>query len=511
MLKRLLKKRNKIIEDTSEKIEPKLYTNGAASVVKKPLRYWLPRIKKADEDAIRSKKRLMGRSEDLFKNYPIAAAAINKVVANVVGPGLKVKSTINASLLGMEQEEKEKLEKEIEMLWDIWANSNQCDYRKNSNFYELQSQFVFAWLIYGEGLAVLPRAKQKNDIISLKVDLIENHRLESKPKYYLRENIVNGVEHNSNGQLEAYHFSSHVSEYKKEYTRVNAFDKDTGHRNVLCLFTKERVGQRVGMPYLTPVMQEIKQISEWQKSELTGAITAAVHPIFITKELGAQTSVNGRDENESVETVIQEGQKKEITVKNVEPGSIVELAPGENIAVPPAGRSVVSFDIFLITTCKTIGAAIGLPYEVLLTAFSSNYSASRASLLEAWKMYLGKRTRLKESFCEPVYEQFMDEIVARGYINVPEYFTNPLIRKAILRAEWYGPIQGSIDPKKEAEADAINIQNLTKSRSRIARENGSDWEQTVDQIEQEEKQIANKGIKGTEIFIGGTKENGEEE
>ena len=481
--------------------DPTMYTEGGASITNKVVRYWNPQLKIPDEDVLQSKKKLMSRSLDLFKNNSIAAASIKKIVANVVGPGLKVKSTIDAKLLGIEDSKKEILERQIETLWEMWTNSTQCDYRRMSNFSELQAQFVYAWLIFGEGLAILPVDQRAGDIVSLKIDLVENHRLESEVGNNFYSNIINGVELDEKGRVAFYHFSTSLRNQIKTYSKIPAYD-NLGRKNVLCLFTKDRVGQRVGLPLLTPVITDLKRIGQWQAAEIDAAVTNALHALVIEKELGSTINVSGRDEEE--ETITENGQTKKVITKKIEGGSIIDLAPGETMKAIEGGRNAVSYDTFLITTCKTIGAALELPYEVLLTAFSSNYSASRASILEAWKMYLQRRARLRENFCEPIYEQFVDEIVARGYIDIPNYFTNPLVKKSILRAEWYGPVQGSIDPKKEAEADAVNLANGTKSRARIARENGADWDQTIEQLSNEYKVMSQLGILNQpKIVIGG--------
>lgn len=46
------------------------------------------------------------------------------------------------------------------------------------------------------------------------------------------------------------------------------------------------------------------------------------------------------------------------------------------------GRPNPNFDPFVIAVLKQIGAALEIPYEILIMAFSSNYSASRAAILE---------------------------------------------------------------------------------------------------------------------------------
>lgn len=463
-----------------------MFKDGGASQTKKTFRNWWTRWKTSDEDILESKELLMARSLFLYKNTPLGAGIIKKIVTNVVGPGLKIKSTMNGDFLGVSEKEKELLELQVETLWEMWAESTQCDFKKRSNFYELQAAFVSSWLIGGEGVAILPIDPRKGEYFDLRIDLVEGNRLHT-PLRKGKKNIVNGVEYSENGVLKAYHFRTKIG-FLYKYTRIEAFGRKTGRNNVLFLMDQQRAEQRVGLPLLTPVIQELKQLGDWQKSEIESAITSAIYAYFITKKTGANTSIKPRDDEFTSTTPTEQG-KSEVITRFVEPGSINELEEGQEVVAPPTGRSVASYDVFLTTICKTIGAAVEMPYEVLLSAFNSNYSASRAALLEVWKMYNNRRTKVIDKFCKPIYEEFMDEIVAKGYVNIPNYFTDPLVRKAALRAEWYGPVQGSIDPKKEAQADELNIKNKTKSRARITRENGNDWDQTVEQLAKEERKI----------------------
>ena len=55
-----------------------------------------------------------------------------------------------------------------------------------------------------------------------------------------------------------------------------------------------------------------------------------------------------------------------------------------------------------------------IPYELLVKNFTASYSASRASLLEAWKMFRMRREWLIGNFCQPVYEEWLTEAVVKG-------------------------------------------------------------------------------------------------
>jgi len=135
---------------------------------------------------------------------------------------------------------------------------------------------------------------------------------------------------------------------------------------------------------------------------------------------------------------------------------------------------------------KYIGAAVDVPYELLLKSFDASYSASRAALLEAWKAFRMRRSWFARDFCQPVYQIWLSEAVARGRVNAPGFFDDPLIRKAWSQAEWNGPSPGQIDPLKEVLASQKKVENGFSTRERETIElTGGDWNTNIETISRE--------------------------
>ena len=128
---------------------------------------------------------------------------------------------------------------------------------------------------------------------------------------------------------------------------------------------------------------------------------------------------------------------------------------------------------------------------MLIKEFNSSYSASRGALLEAWEAFKMRRSWFVNDFCQPIYELFMAEAVALGRINAPGFHTDPLLREAWCGARWIGPVQGSLDPKKEAEAALMLTNRAIKTNDQVTREmSGGDWEENVDQLARENELLA---------------------
>ena len=147
-------------------------------------------------------------------------------------------------------------------------------------------------------------------------------------------------------------------------------------------------------------------------------------------------------------------------------GLVNYLNEGEKVETSNPGRPNTAFDGFVTSICRQIGVALEIPYEVLMKHFTSSYSASRGALLEAWKMYKRRREWLANDFCQPIYEEFLAEAVAKGRIHAPGFFDDPIIRKAYAKAEWNGPTQGQLDPLKEVNAAAKRVEEGFSTRTR---------------------------------------------
>ena len=166
------------------------------------------------------------------------------------------------------------------------------------------------------------------------------------------------------------------------------------------------------------------------------------------------------------------------------------MKPGEDITFGDPKRPASGFVNFERALCEQIGAALEVPADLLLKSFNNTYSSSRAALLEAWKAFHMRRTWFANDFCDPIYEMFVAEAVARGRINAPGFFTDPIIRAAYLGCDWVGPSQGQLDPVKEMNAEVMAISHgLTTHEAAATRLNGSQFDRNIEQLIQENKKL----------------------
>ncbi|MBP6280994.1 MAG: phage portal protein [Leptotrichiaceae bacterium] len=478
------------------------YGDHGASTRKKSFRGWITSLGGPKTDIYDHRNKLVERSRDLYMGGAIARGALQTMQTNVIGAGLKLKSTIDVGILGTEDVEIEILESRIENEFDLWA-----DYKIERtgllDFYGIQDLVFLTTLLNGECLIHLCYFETPDIPYQLKLEVIEPDRIVTPSDKRNDKSVVEGVQIDKNGRIEGYYIlDKHPNDDNtgNDYKYISVYGND-GQLNIIHLALLERPNQVRGVPVLSPVMESIKQLDRYTNAELMSAVISSMLTIFIETDGIEQASLGELSNIDESEKVDQTGSNLELGN-----GAIVELNPGEKANSVNPSRPNAQFDPFMTAILRQIGSSLGVPYELLVMHFTSSYSASRAALLEAWKHFRKRREWLARNFCRVVYEEWLKESIYLKRIEIPRFYEDILIRKAYSKAIWNGPSQGQIDPLKEAKASVVKINNGLSTRTKeVAELNGGDFEQNVRIISRENKILEKKGV-----VLSGTIEDGEE-
>ncbi|KNF08546.1 phage portal protein, lambda family [Gottschalkia purinilytica] len=480
------------------------YSHHGASTTKKSLRGWNSSGGSTKEDIDDNLEKLRERSRDLYMGAPIATGAIKTLRTNVVGAGLKLKSQIDYKYLGLTEDEAAEWEGNVEREFSLWAESLNCDTQRMNDFYELQQLAFLSQLMNGECFALLPMIKRKDMPYDLRIMLIEADRVCDPDKKDPTKLIINGVEVGDFGEVMAYHLlNKHPLERtfgKKEWKRIEKFGRKSGRLNMIHLMESERIEQRRGIPILAPVIECLKQLSRYTEAELMAAVISGMFTVFIENPGSVDIDEPMFGEMISKDQSVVEESEEDINYE-LAPGAIIELGEGQKANATNPGRPNTAFDGFITSICRQIGVALEIPYELLVKHFTSSYSASRAALLEAWKMFRMRRAWLAKDFCQPVYEEWLCEAVAKERVLAPGFFTDPMVRKAYSGAQWNGPSQGQIDPYKEVLAAEKRVSNGFSTRTKETMElTGEDFYKNIRQRAREEELMMKGGLLEDEVL-----------
>ena len=479
------------------------YGDAGASYTKKALKGFRADSGHPNEDINENNFTLRQRSRMLYMAAPIATAALKRQRTNVVGNGLRLKSAINREVLGMPPETAETWQKRTEAEFALWAErKNACDATGVNDFYGMQQLVMLSWPMSGDVFAVIKRYEPTAlSPYSLRLHIVEADRvrtpaadggiglLATTGEAKNGNPIYDGVEVDKDGRIAAYYIANtypyQSTTVPTVYTRVEAYGRITGLPNILHIMDSERPDQYRGVPYLAQVMEPLLQMRRYTEAEIMAAVVQSFFTAFIKTEAGTSDMPFNEVGGDNVQEVSRDPNEYELG-----PGTMNMMEPGEDVVFGSPTHPNTGFDVFMRSMCEQVGAALEIPADLLLMAFNSSYSASRAALLEAWKAFRMRREWLVKDFCRPVYELWLTEAVARGRIIAPGFLTDPLIRQAYLQSEWIGPSAGQIDPTKEVAAAVSAIENgLSTREAESIKLNGSEFAANVDKLALENERL----------------------
>jgi len=465
---------------------------------------WQPQGNSADADILPDLPTLRARARDLARNTPVATGAIATYKTHVVGDGLVLNAQCDRVVLGITEEAASAWNKLAEREFEIASAT--IDWTGVQSFDEMQALAFGGVLESGDIFALRKWRRDPGQVYGAKVQMLEADRVSNPHRGADTDTVAGGIEHSASGVRLAYHVANvHPGDIRRmpsAWRRVPAFYND-GRPVVLHLFERLRPDQTRGVPLLAPVVELFKSFGDYTDAEVRAAVISAMFTVFVKNSADTDTSPLPTSDAGN------DGDRGEIELGA---GAIVDLAPGEDITVANPGRPNPVFDAFATAVLRQIGVALELPFELLIKHFTSSYSASRAALEMAYHTFRRRRTWLARKFCQPVYEWVIEEAILTGRLEAPGFYDDPLIRRAWLNAEWTGPVRASLDPKKEAEADAIDVQNGFKTYQQVLTERtGGDFDQKTEQLGRETAARTKAGIMSVQPAPTSAEPTGSEE
>lgn len=448
---------------------------------------WRTKQGSADADILPDLIEMRGRTRDLARNVPIATGAIATKATGVIGDGLRLQASIDHEALGIDEDAADIMEREQEREWSLFCQT--ADFTRVQHFDELQALALRSADESGDVFAVRRFRKRAGDVYGTKLQLVEADRVSNPNRVTDTDKLAGGVEIDGDGVHTAFHITDkHPGALRASmlnWERVAARSSD-GLQLVIHLFERTRPDQTRGVPYLAPVIELLKQLGDYTDAEVTAAVISAMFTLAIeSNAVDTDDPVIGEKDESLDDNEVKLGS-----------GAIISLAPGEKANPINPSRPNANFDPFVQAMLRQIGVALELPYELLVKHFAASYSASRAALEMAWQYFRKMRSWFARRFCQVAYEWMMEEAVAFGRLNRPGFFDNPIARQAYLGSNWIGPARISLDPLKEANADAVDVNELgVKTREQVCLERtGGQIEKKATQLTKERRILSGAGL-----------------
>lgn len=435
----------------------------------KRLKNWWPSSESVNSLLSASLPTLRRRSRQAVRNNPVASNAIEAVVVNCIGTGIKPQSKAPDSAF----------KEDLQDLWLEWKD--QADISGVCDFYGLQAMACQSMLEGGECFIRMRVRPDKGLIVPLQLQAMESEHLnDTINERRTNGNIIkNGIEFNRDNERVAYYFYREHPGEKNIFSGGDETLRIPAHE-VLHIYKPLRIGQIRGVPWLSKVLLKLYELEQYDDAELVRKKTAALFAAFVTR-LDPETNMMGEGEEDD------EG----LALAELEPGTVQLLNPGEDIKFSDPSDVGSSYEGFMRQQLRFIAIGMGITYEQLTGDLTGvNYSSIRAGLIEfRRRCEMLQRHTMIFQFCRPIWNEWFKLAVLSGELALPENTRKYRSVKWIPQGfEW-------VDPLKDQQADQLAVKNGYKSRSQVVSERGFDSEEMDKEIAADNARADALGLK----------------
>ena len=429
----------------------------------KRLGNWYPSSSSINSLLASSLATLRTRSHDIVRKNPYASNAIDSVVSNCVGTGIKPQSKAKDP----------KFRDEVQNLWLQWTD--EADAAGICDFYGLQALVLRSVIESGECF-VRFKVDKKNMTVPLKLQVLEAEHLDVSKDYDLKNGnvIKTGIEFDKSGKRVAYYL------YKEHPGESNGFNIDSVRipaSEILHIYKASRPGQIRGEPWLSNVLLKLYELDQYEDAELVRKKTAAMFVGFVTR-LDPDNPIFPGSQG-----------KDGVGLSNLEPGTMQLLDPGEDIRFSNPADVGGTYEVFIKQQLRAIAVGLGITYEQLTGDLTDvNYSSIRAGLVE----FRRKCTALQHNlmvfqFCRPVWNKWFEYAILSDAIKIPNDTDFSAVKWIPQGFSW-------VDPFKEQNAQMAAVRSGFKSRSEVVSELGYDIEEIDNEIAADNARAKKMGL-----------------
>lgn len=410
-------------------------------------------------------EQLRQRSWDSYRNQPHLRGAVNKLASKVL-PLLPQPQAITRDGEDFAAFNRRALE-----LWNRAAA--RLDYRgaphRGGQTWREMSRTVFrCCFLDGEVLYALRDVRPDSDgsDVPLRIQPIKANRL-AEDVTDERRRVFRGIELDGQLRRQAYWIRSidPATGLESEPRRYDA--SRIGH-----LFVQDDIDQLRGSAWAAAVLATATDTGEYQYNELVASKFGACPVMGVVRPTGATRF--GVQATAAGDLVDEEGNP----ITAVSPGMIVDLGPDGDLKAWNSMRPNSGAESWIQHLLRSIGVGIPGTKSSTLTGDyrRSSFSAERSADNDTWPEIEDLQAWFAAGFCQPIWEAFLLSAVLAGHFEgIVSEGEFALGREALVRCDWQGPVQQSINPVDDANASILEVGSGTSSVPRECRKRGIDW------------------------------------
>jgi lambda family phage portal protein len=414
---------------------------------------------------LRNRTRQLARDNDFVKN------ALRSIRNNVVGQGIGMQMQVKMQRSRNGRVLNDDLNDMIQDAWSDWCRKDSCHTGGILSFSDIERLAITSVAENGEVLIRMVMGQRfGGSAVPFALEVIEADQLmDEKNGTSDAGNMVRmGVEKDAWGRPVNYWFyPQHPGDYlfhQNQPSKYKVIDAD----EIVHLFITDRVGQTRGVPWFASALKRMHQVSGFEEAEVVAARASAAIMGFIQTPDG-----------ELQDDGVMDGQR----VSDFAPGKIEALGPGESFVPFAPNRPGGTYDPFMRSQLRAVGAGVGVSYETLSKDYSqSNYSSSRLALIDDRDNWRVLQKWMIENFHQRIFEAWLDMAVLSGTLDLPGYEVNPTPYRQV---RWMPRGWSWVDPMKEVQAYKEAVRSGFMTQADVVAAMGQDLDEMLQQRKRE--------------------------
>ena len=456
-------------------------------------------------------RRAAALAMDLIQNSSRLRGAADQVVADTVGVELVLNPQPDLSGLGYTDAEAAALVREIKQRWKRWAwNPRECDLRGKFTVPQMIDIALRHDLAYGEAIGVMsymaPEQRRQYGITTgTKLCMVNPTKLVQDTSEI--EGMFHGVIHDPNGRPVAYRIEEKESGVvvKRDY---RAFDGD-GRQMVVHVFDPMDCGDVRGISRIAAAFREHIQHEILVDTTVQTAILQTVFAATLTSNQPSAQAFEAIDalEGDSDCPVSLKDEFRDFFLRSFDTAreselriggdpQVSHLAPGEELKLHGAQTPGPQFLPLSNELHRGVARAIGVTFGgMTMNHENATYSSVRMENSSIWPVVVRRRERIPAPIAQAVYENWLDEEVGEGRIQIRGgYDAFRANRDKLSWALLQGPAKPSADDLKSAKGSSERIYNGTTTLADECAENGKDPDEVFEQRRREHQKYLDAGM-----------------
>lgn len=452
-------------------------------------------------------RRLRQNSRKAYQETLVARSIVDRYAETVADIGLKFESSPNPDILGISQEQAEDWGKAVDQRFDLWAQSKTSHRAENMNFYQSHRLYATGQQRDGENFVRFYYSSSPELLNPLQFEFVDPEQLvgDAFTTSHAAIQTKDGIVRDASGKEIGYNVRVRKNN-KIESVFVPAKGRGSGRTMMIHGFCPEYAGQGRGYSRIGHALQELQNLTDFSAAQVMKAINQSQFFMFTKPSSGKGASnwiapnvpagppvPNSSKDAEKVtaEAICPVSYHETPSVNFNVPGStgVFNLDSGEEIKPFVNTAPADSYDKFVDSFVAYLASSAGVPFEMVLMRFNSNYTAARAALILFWRIAKIWQHEMAVDYLNPARTAWLMEEIALGRVSAPGW-SDPVLRAAWLNGSWFGAPLPNTDPVKTSKSNRLDVEMGITNLDKISREqNGSDGASNRAKINREFEEI----------------------